>query len=131
MTPQTAQNSPPLSPKTAKPSVRPPHKKSGLSSTFFICTTQLLLLILKKVQIVPHPGFLGMHIILIISIGLHLYGNVLNNLQSITFESNPLNGVVGHQTHFTNPQLTQNLSTHTIVALVGLKAQFYIGIHCV
>src|SRR5690554_7294184 len=129
MTPQTAQNSPSLSAKTAKPSVSPPKKKSGLSSTFFIRTTQLLFLVLKKVQIVPHPGFLGMHIILIIGIGLHLYGNVLNNLQSITFESNSLNGIIGHQTHFTHPQLSQNLSTHTIVALIGLKTQFNIGIH--
>ena len=80
-------------------------------------------------QIMSHPFLLGTQISLIIFVWGHLNRNVLDNLKSVRLKSDTFYRIVGKQPHFMYAERTQYLRTHTIVALIGIKAKVQVGIY--
>ena len=75
-----------------------------------------------------HAGFLGVHIELVVAVGGYLNGHIFNHLDTIALQTHALNGVISHQTHFCHAQNAKDISTHAVIAFIGLEAQMDIGI---
>ena len=83
----------------------------------------------SEVQGVPHAVALGLAIPLVVLVGRYLYGHVLHNLQSVGFESYALHGVVGEQAHLVYAEMPEHLRSATVVALIGLESEVYVGVY--
>ena len=82
-------------------------------------------------QSVSHAVLLGVKIALVIFVRTDLNRDVLNDFESVAFESDALHWVVCEQTNLTNTEFAQNLSTNSIVTFVRVKAKMYVCIHSV
>ena len=82
-----------------------------------------------QVQGVPHAVFLGFQIPQVIGIGSDFDGNVLHDFQSVGLQTDTLDGIVGQQAHLMDTQVSQHLGTTSVVTLVGLEAEVYVGIY--
>ena len=76
-----------------------------------------------------HASLLGVHVKLVIAVGGHLDGHILDHLQAVALESHALDRVVSHQTHLGHAKDAQDVGAYTIVTLIRLKAQMYVGIN--
>lgn len=70
-----------------------------------------------------HSFFFGVQVTLVVWVGSDFDRYVFYNLQSVSFQSHAFHWVVGQQAHFVDTDFTQNLSTYSVVAFVGLMAQ--------
>ena len=88
-----------------------------------------LVSLLVEVQCVSHALFLRVQIALIVFVGGNLNRHVLDNLKSVSFKTNTLYGIVGEEANLADANLAQDLSSHAVVAQVGVEAQMDIGIY--
>ena len=77
----------------------------------------------------PHALFLGAHVAEIVFVGLHLDWYIFSNFKSVCLQPDSLDGVVGHETHFSDAYLTEYLCAYTVVTLIGEMTESNIGIH--
>ena len=54
-----------------------------------------------------HAVLLRLQIAQVIGIGCHLDGDVLDNLQSVSLQTDTLHGVIGEQTHLMDAEMTE------------------------
>ena len=66
---------------------------------------------------------------MIVLVGSDFHRHIFHNLKTIGFQAHTLHGVVGDETHLCHTEVAEYLSSHTIVALVGIIAQMHIGIY--
>ena len=76
-----------------------------------------------------HSFFLGVQVSLVVWVGSDFDRYVFYNFQSVSFQSHAFHRIVGQQAHFVDTNLTQNLSTYSVVAFVGLMAQADVGVY--
>ena len=62
---------------------------------------------------------------------LDLDGNVIHDLQAVADKACPLCRIIGHESHLGNPQVTQNLGSHSIITLIDFKAELQVGFDCI
>ena len=55
-----------------------------------------------KMQGVAHALLLGLQVTIVILVGCHLDRHILDDFQSVGFQTDTLGGVVGHQAHLVN-----------------------------
>ncbi len=75
-----------------------------------------------------HTGFLGLHIALVIGIGLYFERHYLGNLHTVAFKANTFHGIVGHEAHILDSQCVEYMGTDTVIAFVGLVSEMKIGV---
>lgn len=80
-------------------------------------------------QGMAHAGFLGVHVVEIVRIGVNLYRHILDHLETITLKPDALDRVVGHQAHLTDSQQVENLRTDAIIAFVGAMTEMDVCLH--
>ena len=79
-------------------------------------------------QCVSHALLLGVEVTLVVGVGGDFDRHVLHDFESIPFQSHTLHRVVGQQTYFADADFSEDLSTHTIVAQVGVETEVNVGI---
>lgn len=70
-------------------------------------------------EVVAHSFFFGVHVEAVVFVGGDFDGDVFDDFESIAFESDSFDGVVGHETHFLDAEEVENLRSDAIVAFVG------------
>src|SRR3546814_12602140 len=60
---------------------------------------------------------------------LDLNSNIFYYFPAVSCQTDPFSWIIGHQTHFTDSQITQYLSADPVVPLIHLKSQFQVGIY--
>ena len=79
-------------------------------------------------EVLSHLLFLGTEVALVVLIGRDLNRDVLHHLEAVALETDPLDGVIGHEAHLTDAELLEYLSTDTIVPLIGSMTEVDIGL---
>src|SRR5574341_924130 len=82
-------------------------------------------------QDVPKFLLLGPQVLDISLRGSDLDGNALHDLQSVTFETDDLLGVVRHQAHLPHTDVAEDLRPDPIVPEVRLESQGLVRLHCI
>src|SRR4030042_1122791 len=78
---------------------------------------------------VPHFLALRFQIFYILRGGLANNGHSFHYLQPVSFESDNLARIVGQQSKFVPPQVSQNLRSDTVIPQVAGKAQRLVSLH--
>jgi hypothetical protein len=76
---------------------------------------------------VTHPQALGFQILFVVRIGGQGNGQLLDDLQAITFQADDFFRVVRQQADPAHSEIGQNLGTHAVVAEIGSEAEFFVG----
>ena len=76
-----------------------------------------------------HAFLLCFEIALVVGIGFHFNGHVLDNLEAEGFESDALDRVVGHKAYLVNAQLPQYLCSYALFALIGPETEVDVSFH--
>ena len=74
---------------------------------------------------------LGFQVVFIVCIPTNFNWNVFNDFQSVTNESGAFFRVVRHESDFLHAQIMQNLCSDSVLALITLETEFFIGFNCV
>ena len=84
---------------------------------------------LFQVQRMSHAGLFGLQIAQIVLVWSYLDGYILDYFESVCLKTHTLYGVVCQQSHLVHTKMAQHLSTASVVALIGLESQVYIGVN--
>lgn len=76
-----------------------------------------------------HAVLLGVEIALVIFVRANLDWYVLNDFESVAFESDAFYRIVCEQTNLANSEFTEYLSPYSIVAFVRVETKIYVCIH--
>ena len=82
-------------------------------------------------QIVAHALLLGVHVAEVVGIGGYLNGYVFDNFETVSFKTDTFYRIVCHKTHLTYAEQVQYLSTHALVAFVGIMTQMYVCLYSI
>ena len=77
---------------------------------------------------VPHAILLRMEVTLVIGVWGDFDGHVFRDFQSVGFEADPLDRIVGQQPHLCHAEQAEDLGADAIVALVGVVAEVDVGV---
>ena len=55
--------------------------------------------------------------------------NPFNNLQTIALQTDHFFRIIGHELHFSDTKILENLGTDTIVAKISLETELFIGLN--
>ena len=88
-------------------------------------------LLFKVFQDMTHTVALGHHITLVEAVGGDFDGDILNDFEAETLQSDTLDGIVGQEPHLANTKLTEDFRANAIIPLVGVETKMHIGIHSV
>ena len=80
------------------------------------------------VQDVSHTFLFRFHVEFVVRIRSDFDRNVFYDCQPVCFQSDTLDGVVGHQAHLGDSQMAQDLGTDAVIAFVCLMSEMQICI---
>ena len=76
-----------------------------------------------------HSRFFRFKIRAVVFVWFNYDRNVFDDGQSVTFQSDTFDGVVGDKTNFADSHFSKNLCANAIFAFVGSEAEMNIGIY--
>lgn len=91
----------------------------------------VFLVFLFDMQGVPHSFLFCFQVAVVVFVGLYLNRDILDDFQSVCFQSNSFCRIIGQEAHFVNAKVSEHLSTASVVAFIGLESQVYVGFDCI
>jgi len=79
-------------------------------------------------QGMSHTCLFGLQITQIVLVWSYLDGHILDDFESVCLKTYTLHWVVGEQAHLVHADMAQHLCSTSVVALVGLESQVYVGV---
>lgn len=84
--------------------------------------------LLDIMQDMSHTLLLCLHVEGVVFVGLYLQRHRLDDLKPIGLETYTLDGIIGHEAHLPDTELTEDLCTYTIVSFVCLMTKVEVSI---
>ena len=75
--------------------------------------------------------FFGFEVSLVSRVFFNFQGNPFNHLKAMPLDADNFSGIVGHQSHVSNPKHVEHLGSHTIISQIFLESKPVVGFDCV